>query len=96
MIEAKWYHSGYTPSLGEYLENAWISISAPAILTHAYFVIPHSFRMEDLVCLEENSNIIRLSAIILRLANDLGTYKVSVFFGFSKQTKNAIKPKKFH
>ncbi|KEH38237.1 terpene synthase 10 isoform X2 [Medicago truncatula] len=75
LIEAKWYHSGYTPSLGEYLENAWISISAPAILTHAYFVIPHSFKIEDLVCLEENSDIIRLSAIILRLANDLGTYK---------------------
>ncbi|XP_045799686.1 terpene synthase 10-like [Trifolium pratense] len=75
LIEAKWYHSGYTPTLEEYLENAWISIGAPVILTHAYFVIPQSFKMEDLAHLEENPNIIRFSAMILRLANDLGTYK---------------------
>ncbi|GAU51258.1 hypothetical protein TSUD_98790 [Trifolium subterraneum] len=31
--------------------------------------------MEDLAHLEENPNIIRFSAMILRLANDLGTYK---------------------
>ncbi|WJX25782.1 hypothetical protein P8452_14787 [Trifolium repens] len=75
LIEAKWYHSGYTPTLEEYLENAWVSISGNVVLTHAYFVIPHSFKMEDLVHLQENSNIIRVSAMLLRLANDLGTYK---------------------
>ncbi|KAI5440831.1 Terpene synthase 10, variant 3, partial [Lathyrus oleraceus] len=77
LIEAKWYHGGYTPSFEEYLENAWISISSHVILNHGYFFIPHSFKMEDLVCLEENSNIIRFSAMISRLANDLGTYKVT-------------------
>ncbi|XP_061350600.1 terpene synthase 10-like [Gastrolobium bilobum] len=75
LIEAKWYHSGYKPSFGEYIENAWISISAPVILVHAYFAIPHSFKKEELVNLEEYSDIIRFSAMILRLANDLGTYK---------------------
>ncbi|KAI5440827.1 hypothetical protein KIW84_010333 [Lathyrus oleraceus] len=75
LIEAKWYHGGYTPSFEEYLENAWISISSHVIFTHGYFLIPHSFKMEDLVCLEENSNIIRFSAMISRLANDLGTHK---------------------
>ncbi|CAI8587474.1 unnamed protein product [Vicia faba] len=75
LIEAKWYHGGYTPSLEEYLENAWISISAHVILTHTYFLIQDSFKKEELVCLQEKSNIIRFSAMILRLANDLGTYK---------------------
>ncbi|XP_057484919.1 (-)-alpha-terpineol synthase-like [Actinidia eriantha] len=28
-LEAKWYYSGYTPTFQEYMENAWISISAP-------------------------------------------------------------------
>jgi len=36
-MEAKWYYNGYTPSLQEYIENAWISSSAPTILVHAYF-----------------------------------------------------------
>jgi hypothetical protein len=39
-------------------------------------VIPHSFKTEDLVHLQEKSDIIRVSAMLLCLANDLGTYKV--------------------
>ncbi|KAB1205521.1 Terpene synthase 10 [Morella rubra] len=35
--EAKWYYSGYTPTLQEYMENAWVSVAAPAMLRHAYF-----------------------------------------------------------
>jgi len=77
LIEARWYHRGYIPSLEEYIENAWISVGTPDILIHSYFLIPRSFKMEDLVRLEENSNMIRLSAMLLRLANDLGSYKVS-------------------
>ncbi|CAL9152011.1 unnamed protein product [Musa hybrid cultivar] len=29
MVEARWYHQGYTPNLEEYLENALLSISGP-------------------------------------------------------------------
>ncbi|KAK7283948.1 hypothetical protein RIF29_13698 [Crotalaria pallida] len=73
--EARWYYSGHTPSLEEYMENAWISIGAAVVFNHAYFSTPHSYRKEDLVCLEEYSNIIRSSAVIVRLADDLGSYK---------------------
>jgi (-)-alpha-terpineol synthase len=76
LLEAKWYHSGYTPSLEEYIENAWISISAPVILVHAYFLVINPITKEALDCLEEYPNIIRWSSIILRLADDLGTSKV--------------------
>ncbi|XP_060675892.1 terpene synthase 10-like [Ziziphus jujuba] len=34
--EAKWYYSGYKPSLNEYIENACISIATPLILVHAF------------------------------------------------------------
>ncbi|KAK7349816.1 hypothetical protein VNO77_07534 [Canavalia gladiata] len=74
-IEAKWYHNGYTPSFQEYIENAWISISAPVVLVHAYFSIPHLLKKEDFVYLKEYTSIIQLSAVIARLANDLATYK---------------------
>ncbi|XP_061340873.1 myrcene synthase, chloroplastic-like [Gastrolobium bilobum] len=71
LVEARWYYSGYTPRLQEYMENAWISISAPLVLIHAYFLIPKPLQEEDFVCLlEEYPNIIRFSAIISRLAND--------------------------
>ncbi|KAK4572350.1 hypothetical protein RGQ29_030690 [Quercus rubra] len=73
LLEAKWYYNRYTPSLQEYIENAWISIAAPTILVHAYFFVTNPITKEALDCLEEYPNIIRWSAIILRLADDLGT-----------------------
>ncbi|CAI9101360.1 OLC1v1038663C2 [Oldenlandia corymbosa var. corymbosa] len=74
--EAKWYHSGYIPTLEEYIGNAWISISAPVILVHAYFFISDdttTITKEALESLHPYHNLIRYSAMILRLADDLGT-----------------------
>ncbi|XVF61830.1 hypothetical protein PTKIN_Ptkin08bG0162400 [Pterospermum kingtungense] len=58
LVEAKWYYSGYIPTFKEYINNAWISIAAPEI---------------SLKRLEEHSNIIYCTSMILRLADDLGT-----------------------
>ncbi|KAF3448348.1 hypothetical protein FNV43_RR09061 [Rhamnella rubrinervis] len=71
--EAKWYHSGYVPTFEEYIENAWISISGPVILFHAFFVSTNPISKEALQCMEEYPNLIRWSSMILRLADDLGT-----------------------
>ncbi|KAJ7949825.1 Myrcene synthase, chloroplastic [Quillaja saponaria] len=73
LVEAKWYHSGYIPTLQEYSDNAWVSISAPAILVYAYFLVSNSITNEALECLEDSPDIIHLSAMILRLADDLGS-----------------------
>lgn len=40
MREAKWYYSGYKPSMEEYMKNACISI---AILSHAFFRLTNSY-----------------------------------------------------
>ncbi|XP_019155649.1 PREDICTED: terpene synthase 10-like [Ipomoea nil] len=72
--EAKWYDSGYTPTFEEYIENSWISISCPLILVHGFFYVNNP--VEDsaaLHCLTDYHQIIRLSSMILRLANDKGT-----------------------
>ncbi|KAK1321034.1 hypothetical protein QJS10_CPA03g00943 [Acorus calamus] len=72
LLEAKWYHSGYTPTLEEYLNNAWISISNPVILIHTYFyVIEEISTDEALDGLVNYNGIIRWSSIIIRLTNDL-------------------------
>ncbi|KAH6789932.1 hypothetical protein C2S51_004938 [Perilla frutescens var. frutescens] len=68
--EAKWYATGYTPTLDEYINNAWISISAPLILSHAFFLITNPIDMESLF---QCHNLVRCSSMLLRLANDLGT-----------------------
>ncbi|RVW74231.1 (-)-alpha-terpineol synthase [Vitis vinifera] len=73
LVEAKWYHEGYMPSLQEYMNNAWISMSAPVILVHAYFSIINPITKEALGCLERYHDIIRWSSIIFRFSDDLGT-----------------------
>ncbi|KAL6326929.1 hypothetical protein AAG906_012536 [Vitis piasezkii] len=73
LLEAKWYYSGYTPSLQEYISNSWISISGPVILVHAYFLVANPITKEALQSLERYHNIIRWSSMILRLSDDLGT-----------------------
>ncbi|KAM7500252.1 hypothetical protein LguiA_024666 [Lonicera macranthoides] len=75
LVEAKWYDNKYTPTLKEYLENAWISISAPTILMHAYSLISNPLTKDALECLEKYPNLVRWSSMILRLSNDLGTSK---------------------
>nr|ADR74202.1 terpene synthase [Vitis vinifera] len=73
LVEAKWYHEGYMPSLQEYINNAMISISGPLTLVHAYFFITNPMTEEALGCLERFRDIIRWSSTIFRLSDDLGT-----------------------
>ncbi|CAL5423460.1 unnamed protein product [Camellia sinensis] len=73
-----WRQSGITTdihrsTLKEYMSNAWISISAPVILVHAYFFVTKPITKQALEGLERYHNIIRWSSLILRLSDDLGT-----------------------
>ena len=76
LVEARWYHTGYTPTLQEYLSNAWISVSGPVILLHSYFFVTNPITEEALESLERNRNIIRWSSLLVRLTDDLGTSSV--------------------
>ncbi|CAA2977601.1 terpene synthase 10-like [Olea europaea subsp. europaea] len=71
--EAKWCLTGYTPTMEEYMENALISISAPVILSHSFFSVTNPIEKEAIQCLEKYPDIVRWSATILRLADDLAT-----------------------
>ncbi|KAK8527444.1 hypothetical protein V6N12_054656 [Hibiscus sabdariffa] len=73
LLEAKWYYMGYIPTLQEYIDNAWLSISGSVMLGHAYLVTDH-VTPEGLQHIEEYyHNIIYQSSIIVRLTDDLGT-----------------------
>ncbi|KAF3445380.1 hypothetical protein FNV43_RR10556 [Rhamnella rubrinervis] len=71
--EARWYYSGYKPSMEEYIENACLSIAAPVILGHAYATATNPITKEDLQTMDEYPKIVHWSGMVLRLADDLGT-----------------------
>ncbi|KAI3473714.1 hypothetical protein Pfo_031355 [Paulownia fortunei] len=54
----------------EYISNAWISISGPVMLSHAYFLVTNPIEKEAVQSLYKYHNIVRCSSMILRLAND--------------------------
>ncbi|KAK4399003.1 Trans-alpha-bergamotene synthase [Sesamum angolense] len=72
-LEATWYHSGYFPSTEEYLNTAWVSISGPVLLFHAYFCITNPINKGELQSLEKYPGIIHWPSMVLRLTDDLGT-----------------------
>ena len=76
LVEAKWYHNKYAPTLEEYLKNAALSISGPLIKITAYISATNPIIEKELEYLESNPDLIQWSSRILRLLNDLGTSSV--------------------
>ncbi|XP_031499138.2 (-)-alpha-terpineol synthase-like [Nymphaea colorata] len=75
LVEAKWFYSGYTPTVEEYLDNAWVSISGPLVLIHAYFFMQHDIKEDATMDVDHYFNLIKKSSMMVRLQNDLGTCK---------------------
>ncbi|PIN22184.1 Alpha-farnesene synthase [Handroanthus impetiginosus] len=72
LVEAKWYHSGRTPFLQEYLDNGWISSSGPVLSLHVLFGVGEDIT-QTISVFNNSAEIIRHSSLIIRLCNDLGT-----------------------
>nr|XP_009589999.1 (-)-camphene/tricyclene synthase, chloroplastic-like [Nicotiana tomentosiformis] len=70
--EARWYYNGYTPTLEEYMDNAWISVAVPMVLVHVFPLATNPVIKEAFESLSKYPDIIRWSAIIFRFADDLG------------------------
>nr|ADQ73632.1 monoterpene synthase-like protein [Lavandula angustifolia] len=71
--EAKWYYSGYTPSLEEYLDNGQISITSPTIASQVYFTVEPSLDKTVIESMYKYHDILNLAGMLLRLPDDLGT-----------------------
>nr|A7IZZ2.1 RecName: Full=(+)-alpha-pinene synthase, chloroplastic; Flags: Precursor [Cannabis sativa]ABI21838.1 (+)-alpha-pinene synthase [Cannabis sativa] len=72
--EAKWFYSGYKPTLKKYIENASLSIGGQIIFVYAFFSLTKSITNEALESLQEGHHAAcRQGSLMLRLADDLGT-----------------------
>ncbi|KAF3772782.1 Stemar-13-ene synthase [Nymphaea thermarum] len=81
LLEAKWFYNGYTPTVEEYLDNAWVSISGPLVCIHAYFFMQHDINEDATMDIDQYFNLIKKSSMIVRLQNDLGTSKDEILRG---------------
>ncbi|KAM5580743.1 hypothetical protein ABKV19_010126 [Rosa sericea] len=76
MVEARWFYSRYTPTLEEYLENAWTSVGGPGAMLHAY-LLTQGFQLTEasLESYNHGSQLIYWASLMTRLSDDLGTSK---------------------
>ncbi|KAL9668852.1 hypothetical protein QQ045_006392 [Rhodiola kirilowii] len=81
MKEARWFHSGYKPSLDEYMSNAWISVGVPFAFLHVHLFDTSLLLEKQLQYLEINPDILKWSCIIFRLCDDLGTSSTEMMRG---------------
>ncbi|KAF5188751.1 Myrcene synthase protein [Thalictrum thalictroides] len=73
LLEATWFHSEYKPTLEEYLDNGSVSVGFPLILVNVYFAMHPKITEEALLFLKSYPDLIRLSSMVVRLTDDLGT-----------------------
>ncbi|XP_076882026.1 R-linalool synthase QH1, chloroplastic-like [Bidens hawaiensis] len=71
LMEARWFNSGYTPTFEEYLNNACTTVGLPVSIACPYFLDSNVSIGEEL------KNVMKWSAVILRVGDDLGTTHVT-------------------
>ncbi|CAK9161367.1 unnamed protein product [Ilex paraguariensis] len=86
LLEARWFYSGHTPTLDEYLRNACTSIGGPIAIFHAYVLLGFPITEDSLKSFKLGSKTIYWSSLITRLCDDLGTSKVFALNFQSSQT----------
>ncbi|WOG94620.1 hypothetical protein DCAR_0313916 [Daucus carota subsp. sativus] len=73
LVEARWYHAGYKPTLEEYLENGKVSIAMPIVMILSYICSANPIKKEELEFLEDMPDMLNLSGKLCRIIDDYGT-----------------------
>ncbi|KAJ8531273.1 hypothetical protein K7X08_026707 [Anisodus acutangulus] len=73
LVDTKWYYDQHTPNFHEFLDHAWVSISGPLLIKHAYICTMDPIKKDDLELLEKNPPLVQWPSLIGRLADDLST-----------------------
>ncbi|KAL7000223.1 hypothetical protein U1Q18_001371 [Sarracenia purpurea var. burkii] len=84
LVEARWFNCGYTPTLDEYLENAWFSVGGHGATAHGYLLLGSPITktsLDNIFTIGSKAEPIYWSSLITRLSDDLGTYKVEIMRG---------------
>ncbi|RWR98191.1 Geraniol synthase, chloroplastic [Cinnamomum micranthum f. kanehirae] len=71
LVEAKWYSSGYTPTLEEFLQTSWISVGSLGIQMYAFALLGQGLAPESCDFVEKVSDILPLAGMMVRFPDDL-------------------------
>lgn len=78
LVEAEWLSSGHLPSAEKYLRNGIVTTGVNTILVHAFFLLGQQISNRTVEVLDDDSDIVLSSSMILRLWDDMGNAKVKL------------------
>lgn len=80
MVEAEWVKRGTIPNLKDYTENGITTAGTYMALVHLLFLIGEGVANENMKnLLDQYPSFFSTAGKILRLWDDLGTFKVSIY-----------------
>ncbi|CAN6284703.1 unnamed protein product [Urochloa humidicola] len=75
LLEAEWHYSNCKPTLQEYLDNGWVSVSGPLMLLHAFPTLNKGIAQKSIQQQPESyPKLVQLVSKIFRLCNDSATH----------------------
>ena len=76
MLEAKWLHDGYTPTLEEHMSNAFVSSGYSMLTTTCFVGMGEMVTDESFKWALKRPPIVMASCAIARLMDDITSHKV--------------------
>ena len=76
LVEAKWFHGKYIPTIEEYMRDALVSSGATVFAIISFIVMGEIATKEVFDWVQQNPKIVRALSTVMRLMNDMATHKV--------------------
>ena len=76
LVEAKWFHGKYIPTIEEYMRVALVSSGATVFAIISFIVMGEIATKEVFDWVQQNPKIVRALSTVMRLMNDMATHKV--------------------
>ena len=76
LVEAKWFHGKYIPTIEEYMGIAMVTVGVPPLTIMSFIGMRETATKEVFDWVQQNPKIVRAASTVMRLMDDMASHKV--------------------